>query len=228
MTLHRARDSVGLDIFDIGAFMDKTRSPEGEGFKLKLHETDPKAPLSPIYLNLRTPDNPKPGPLTPEVVMEIGQNLYDLSVKAALSYDHIASVPRAGDPLVDAFAKIHSKRREYELSVIRLGKEESPERRQVTKIIAGGWNPDETVLVVDDLITRADSKLEAIKTLERAGLFVKDVLVFVDREQGGKEELRKAGYRLYSVFPFSALLKLYLEKGKISPDLHKEIKEYLA
>ncbi len=28
------------------------------GFKLKLHEKNPEAPLSPIFFNLRTEDNP--------------------------------------------------------------------------------------------------------------------------------------------------------------------------
>ncbi len=32
-----------------------------EGFKLKLHETNPDEPRSPIFLNIRTPNNPKPG-----------------------------------------------------------------------------------------------------------------------------------------------------------------------
>ena len=46
---------------------DGSDGPE-RGFRLKLHEKTPLAPLSPIYLNLRTPDNPKPGPLTLEIV----------------------------------------------------------------------------------------------------------------------------------------------------------------
>ena len=42
-------------------------------FKLKLHEKDPDAPLSPIYLNLRTDRHPEnPGPLTDEMMNLIG------------------------------------------------------------------------------------------------------------------------------------------------------------
>jgi len=34
-----------------------------ELLKLKLHEKNPDAPLSPFYINLRDRNNPKPGPL---------------------------------------------------------------------------------------------------------------------------------------------------------------------
>lgn len=44
-------------------------------FELKIHQTNSSAPKSPIYLDLRTPDNPKPGPLTPGFVRMIGEHL---------------------------------------------------------------------------------------------------------------------------------------------------------
>jgi orotate phosphoribosyltransferase len=56
-------------------------------------------------------------------------------------------------------------------------------------------NLDGNVLVIDDLITDGSSKLELINGLEK----IIGVLVFVDREEGGKENLEKKGLKLYSI-----------------------------
>ncbi len=229
MTISYARDDVGLAIFDIGAFLDKTKSPEGKGFKFKLHEENPKAPLSPSYLDLRTPNHPtKPGLLTPEIVGRIADNHYGLARRRQLKYDCVSSVPYAGDPFANAFAKVFFSRTGRKLPIIKLGKKEAREKREVTEIIDGAWEPGWTALLIDDLVTQAHSKLESIGALKREGLVVEDVLVFVDREQGGREELNRKGYNLHAVFLFSELMELYLQKGKISPEMHKEIMDYLA
>lgn len=84
------------------------------------------------------------------------------------------------------------------------------------------------VLLIDDLITKADSKLEAIRVLESHGLVVKDVMVLVDREQGGVQQLEAAGYRVHVAFKLSTLLKYYLESGRMSQETYHEIMEYLG
>lgn len=123
-------------IFQIGAFKDKSQSPDGRGFKLKLHEKQPDAPLSPFYLNLRTPDNPKPGPLDVMIVKKIGLQLFAFAETLGLQYTHIAGVPRAGQPFAIAFwhAVCTGGRR---LDIICIGKEEMPGgQRQVQKLLA--------------------------------------------------------------------------------------------
>ena len=89
-------------------------------------------------------------------------------------------------------------------------------------------NPGETVLLLDDLVTQADSKLDAIRTLESSGLIVRDVAVLVDREQGGAKQLADAGYRLHAATPFSKLLDYYHRVGKIDEAKYKEAKDYMA
>jgi uridine monophosphate synthetase len=84
--------------------------------------------------------------------------------------------------------------------------------------IEGAFRPGERAIVLDDLITTGGSKLAAIEPLEAAGLRVRDVLVLIDREQGGREELEAAGYRLHAVLRLGELLEILVQAGRIEPD----------
>lgn len=203
-------------LFDLGAI-------KFGAFKLKLHEKNPDAPLSPIYLNLRTPDNTKPGPLTPKVVQLIAECFIDKLLPTPNKYyDHVAGVPNAGDPFAAAFSQI------FEIPLLRLKKTQDADHREITDL-AEKVSPQgrDIVLLVDNLITKADSKLEAIRVLRKAGFGVGDVLVVVDREQGGSVELAANGYDLYSIFALTELLNYYVKTGHITADKRDEAVAYL-
>lgn len=218
--------SLALLLYDVGAFKDKTSSPSGMGYPLKLHEKKPDAPLSPFYIMLRTPDNPKPGPLTPGVVRAVGQQLYEYAVSIGLEYDCVAGIPNAGDPIAEAFyASIPS---EKGARLIRLGKVTGEEGRKIQGIVEGKYIPDDRVLLIDDLVTQADTKKEAALVVEEAGLKVAAILVLVDREQGGARDLKKAGYDFRAVFTITELLEIYLKTERMSQEVYGEIKDYLA
>lgn len=228
MTLTSAEKSLALGIFDVGAFQDKRQSPDGVGFKLKLHEKQPNAPLSPFYLNLRTPDNPKPGPLTPELVTQIGEVLYSLAYKRGLTFTCVAGLPNAGDPLALAVAEAYSQKYGSATCVIKLKKESTKGQRQITEVVGSTFGRvGDHVLVIDDLITKADTKLEGIAALEQANLKVRDVVVLLDRQQGGSKQLADRGYRLHALFTIEVLLRCYLDEGRITLTLHEEITKYL-
>ena len=67
---------------------------------------------------------------------------------------------------------------------------------------------DRRVVIVDDVATTGGSILEAIKTLEREfpRIEIVKVIVLVDREEGAKENLKKQGYNLETVFTGKELL----------------------
>lgn len=93
--------------------------------------------------------------------------------------------------------------------------------------IEGEFQSGDRVIVLDDLITTGGSKLEAIAPLQAAGLEVQDVVVLVDREQGGREELEAAGYRLHSVLRLSEMLDWLAEAGRISRGQQQEVLAFL-
>jgi len=93
--------------------------------------------------------------------------------------------------------------------------------------IEGTFQAGERAVVLDDLITTGGSKLEAIRLLEEAGLTVRDVVVLIDREQGGREELEETGYRLHAVLRLSEMLEWLVDAGRISSTQRQEVLSYL-
>jgi len=72
----------------------------------------------------------------------------------------------------------------------------------------------ENVLFFDDVVSEGLSKLEGIKLLEELGAHVKHLIVVVDREQGGKENLEKLGYKVHALAKISEIVdSLYLSKS---------------
>ncbi len=188
-------------------------------FRLKLHEKNPNAPLSPIYLTLRKPPD---GPLTDEDVELIGQAIFAVVQKAAVEFDLIAGIPRAGEPIAEVISRLSGK------PLLKLGKKVEGDRRKIDSVVAGDYQAGQRILLVDDLITQADTKKEAISVCENAALVVAGVAVLVDREQGGSDELKQAGYDLFIVFPLSPLLDHYVRVSNIDQAKRDEVMAYIA
>lgn len=197
--------------------------------KLKLHEQNPDAPLSPIYLNLRTPDNPKPGPLTPERVEEIARYFFWRSRMLKIPCDFVAGIPRAGDPFAWEYCRIYNTAFPYPIHQLRLIKEETASGRRISSVETqlGNFRKGGDVLLLDDLVTRADSKLEAIGVLESRSFTVRHILVVIDRSQGGQAGLKKKGFSLHSIFHLSWLIEHYWKARAIDQAKYEEVKAYL-
>ena len=94
--------------------------------------------------------------------------------------------------------------------------------------INGAFTPGETVLVIDDVVSHAESKLEAIRVLEANGLRVRDVAVLVDREQGGPEQLAAEGYTLHAAVRISELLEHWRATGGMDEETYGRVRAYFA
>ena len=150
--------------------------------------------------------------------------LYARQCAARLAFSHVAGVPRAGEPFAEALHQIVARR---ECGLLKLDKTEGEDCRFVSSIREGSFMRGDTALLVDDLITKADSKLEAIRVLEANGLKVSDVLVLIDREQGGKQQLAAAGYALHAAFTLAELLDFYVKHELVSVSKRDEVMSYV-
>jgi len=150
--------------------------------------------ISPHYLDLRQIIS------SPKLLAEA----YELLLRP-LTFDRIAAIPVAAVPLAAAAS-------------LRLGKpfiypRITAKGHGTGNSIEGAFEPGERVVLLDDVISSARSKLEAIAILEAAGLEVTDLVVLVDRDSGGREEIERRGLRFHSFAGISQLLALARSRG---------------
>jgi orotate phosphoribosyltransferase len=67
------------------------------------------------------------------------------------------------------------------------------------KRIEGNFSAGDSVVVVDDVITTGGSTIQAIDAVEEAGGHVAFVLVLVDRQEGGRQNIEKRGHKVVSI-----------------------------
>jgi len=99
-------------------------------------------------------------------------------------FDAIAGVPIGGYPLVDAVAH------EFEqMNVLYVRKEKKDHGTQC--LVEGNLKLGMRVVLFEDVVTSGASVLDSVQKLRDSGCEVDKVVVLVDREQGGMDELRK-------------------------------------
>jgi orotate phosphoribosyltransferase len=95
------------------------------------------------------------------------------------------------------------------------------------RITGGEIQKGDRVIFFDDVITSGASKLEAIKLIEGVGGKIEAVVVVVDREQGGKEELEKQGYQIKPITTISEIVKSLVSAKALPHNQAKKILRYL-
>lgn len=93
--------------------------------------------------------------------------------------------------------------------------------------VEGEYNEGDEVVLIDDLITKGDSKIEAIDQVKAAGLKVKKLIVLIDRDQGGAETIAQAGHTLAAACTITELVDILLEAGKISQDQYDKVVAFI-
>ena len=86
---------------------------------------------------------------------------------------------------------------------------------------------DEHILFFDDVVSEGLSKLEGIKPLEQLGAKVEVIIVVVDREQGGRENLENAGYRVHALARISEIVNSLLGNKRISKEQADAVLNYI-
>jgi len=83
------------------------------------------------------------------------------------------------------------------------------------------------VLFFDDVVSEGLSKVEGIKPLQELGAHVKHLMVVVNREQGGKETLEKAGYQLHVLAKVSDVVSCLYHNKNISKEQAEAVLNYI-
>ena len=129
-----------------------------------------------------------------------GNIIYDMI--ADLSVKGIGGLTLGADPIAQATAMIAGQKGSDLISfVIR----KEPKKHGLMKWIEGDIHSGDRIVIIDDVITTGGSTIQAIDKAEESGLYIVKVLVLVDREEGGRENIRDRGYEVESVFTKSEL-----------------------
>jgi orotate phosphoribosyltransferase len=203
-------ESLALGLFEAGCV-------QFGRFKLK------SGLISPIYLDLRLlVSDPATLWQTAGALAEIIRGLPGQDgrpTRPLLIFDRIAAIPYAALPIGVALSLTIDRPVIYPRKEVKT--------YGTARAIEGRFQAGEKALLLDDLITRADSKLETAALLEEAGLQVQDILVVVDREQGGAEILAEQGYHLHSLLTLRELLEILAQHEAITARQHAEVLDYL-
>ena len=167
---------------------------------------------SPIYIDLRRLVT------FPDVLRAIARHYCD--ILRHIEFDRLAGSPYAALPIATAVS-------------IEMGKPLIYPRREAKEygtkaVIEGEYHAGERVVIIDDLISTGETKIEAIDKLEKgAGLKVVSIVVLIDRDMGAKDYLAKRGYDFRAVASLSQLLPVWRDAGAISEQQMEEARGFI-
>ena len=142
--------------------------------------------------------------LCPEGAYLVGKTVFELVRDAGI--DAIGGPTMGADPIVTAVALVsHLEGKPIPAFIVRTQPKQHGTRRYIEGHLPPGGG---TVAIVDDVITTGGSVFRAIEAVEAEGCRVRQVVVLLDRDQGGADELRRRGYN------FAALLRVD-NKGRV-------------
>lgn len=169
--------------------------------------------VSPMYLDLRLFIS------YPEVLKKVAK-LYS-AILNGLEYDRLAGVAYAALPIAGA---VSLERNE---PWIFMRKEGLKKEYGLQKSLEGEYKEGETVVMIEDLCTRATSLLEAIPAVEQHGLVVKDAVVLLDYGKGGGQNLADKGYTLHAFMTTRELVDVMHAEGVIDDEKHAQCVKFL-
>lgn len=95
------------------------------------------------------------------------------------------------------------------------------------KEIEGVFKDGDTCVVVEDLVTSGLSVMETVAPIVESHMVVTDVVVLLDREQGGRLNLEKRGLKLRSAITITNLIDVLVEEERVEAELRNSVLEFV-
>ncbi|MCI0890874.1 MAG: phosphoribosyltransferase [Chloroflexi bacterium] len=173
---------------------------------------------SPVYVNLRLLIG------HPTALWRVGHIIWDelqalqrMRNPQVEPFDLVAGVPFGGLHIATAFSLT------AKIPLIYL----HPRLDDLGKDIEGIYRPNQQALIMDDLLAGGGSILETVLQLGEAGLMIRDAVVLLDRQQGGRERLRRQGINLVSLLTLEVLMNYLHYNNKITGEQFRDTMDFL-
>lgn len=167
---------------------------------------------SPFYVDLR------PLASDPKILKLLANYLLDMLPLD--NFDLICGVPYAALPMATAMS--------LESYLPLIIKRKEAKQYGTKKMLEGIFTKGQNCLLVEDVITSGASLLETIPEIENEGITVSDIVVVLDRQQGGKQILESKGFRVHTLFTISEVCTMLKEEGHLNDEEVERINEFLA
>ena len=145
----------------------------------------------------------------PEALILIGRVGWQLVSQTAAALqtrvDSIGGLTIGADAIafsIGIFSKLDDPSSTLQTFIVR--KEAKTHGRH--KLVEGNFSAGHSVVIVDDVITTGGSTLQAIDAIEAAGGNIAFVIVLVDRQEGGRENIEKRGHKVVPIFTRADLI----------------------
>lgn len=128
-----------------------------------------------------------------------------------LNFDVVVGVPYTGIPIATAIGLKHNR------SMVFVRKERKDYGTK--KLIEGDFHSGQRAVIVDDVISTGESKLETIDQLKLEKLEVKDIVVLLDRGQGGVNVVQEKGFRCHTIYNINEVFEILLLHKRVSEEI---------
>lgn len=167
--------------------------------------------VSPYYIDLRMlQSHPK--------AFHAVVNIYSELIEDLDNDIFLAGIPEAGVPLATAVG--------YQTKRPLIQPRAKIKQHGKGKLVEGDWRPGDKVAIIDDLVAKGDSKIEALKQFKQAELEVVSFYLLIDREMGGKKVIQDAGYKAEIAMTISEIMDILKEENKITEIQKQQIQEF--
>lgn len=147
----------------------------------------------------------------PQIFQQVLQAYVE--ILKTLKFDRIAGIPYGSLPTATGLSLLLNSPMIYPRKEVKA--------HGTRRLIEGNFEIGETVVVVDDVLISGKSVMEGAEKIASSGLKVKDIVVFIDHEEGVKDKLKAKGYQAYSVVAISEITETLYSAGRINHEQYQ-------